>query len=129
GDARPRGATPLGRQPGRRTGSHQAGLPGRRRAFPPSPQNRGDVMKARFLLLPVAAITVASPVHATVYLSVEQAQEVLFPSASFTPDARTLTGAQASAIEKASGVSVRNRKLNLWRVSTGGWFIADEVVG
>ena len=28
-----------------------------------------------------------------------------------------------------SGVSVRNRTLRIWRVSSGGWFIADEVLG
>ena len=86
-------------------------------------------MKARFLSLPAAAIVVAVPAHATVYLSVEQAQQVLFPGAAFTFDVRTLTEAQSKAIEHASGVSVRNRKLQLWRVSTGGWFIVDEVVG
>jgi hypothetical protein len=26
-------------------------------------------------------------------------------------------------------VSVRNRTLTVWRVSTGGWFIVDQVIG
>ncbi|HTY66291.1 MAG TPA: FMN-binding protein, partial [Alphaproteobacteria bacterium] len=39
------------------------------------------------------------------------------------------TDAQVDAIEKASDVNVRHRTLQVWRVSTGGWFIADEVVG
>lgn len=53
----------------------------------------------------------------------------MFPGATFQPDTRTLTNEQAKAIEHASGVSVRSRHLKLWRVSTGGWFIIDEVVG
>lgn len=86
-------------------------------------------MRARFLLLPAATLVIASPVHATVYLSVEQAQALMFPGASFTQDFRTLTDDQASAIEKASDTNVRNRQLKVWRVSSGGSFIVDEVVG
>ncbi len=87
-------------------------------------------MKSKFLLLPLAPLVLAGgPAYATVYLSVEQAQALMFPGAAFTPDFRTLTDAQAKEIEKASGVSVRNKQLKIWRASTGGWFIADEVVG
>ena len=86
-------------------------------------------MKASVFFIPAAALVIASPVHATVYLSVEQAQTLLFPGESFTPDSRTLTDGQASAIEEASGTNVRNRELRAWRVSGGGWFIVDEVVG
>src|SRR5262249_28394857 len=66
---------------------------------------------------------------ATVYMSVDQAQKLMFPGATFTADFRTLTNEQAAQIRKASGVDVRSRNLKLWRASTGGWFIADEVVG
>jgi hypothetical protein len=86
-------------------------------------------MKAGLFLLPVAGVTIAVPAHAKVYLTVEQAQALMFPGAQFTRDFRNLTDAQASAIERASGVNVRNRTLQVWRISTGGWFIADEVVG
>jgi Na+-translocating ferredoxin:NAD+ oxidoreductase RnfG subunit len=41
----------------------------------------------------------------------------------------TLTDAQATAIEKASNTNVLDRQVRAWRASTGGWFIADEVVG
>ena len=86
-------------------------------------------MRAEFTLVPIATLAILSPVHATVYMSVEQAQKLMFPGASFTPDFRNLTREQAAAIRKASGVDVRSRNLKLWRASTGGWFIADEVVG
>jgi hypothetical protein len=87
-------------------------------------------MKSRFLFLPVAPFVLAGgPAYATVYLSVEQAQALMFPGATFQPDPRTLTNDQARAIEHASGVSVRSKQLKLWRVSSGGWFIVDEVVG
>jgi hypothetical protein len=87
-------------------------------------------MKSRFLLMPLAPfVAPGGPAYATVYLSVEQAQALMFPGATLQPDARTLTNEQAKAIEHASGVNVRSKQLKLWRASTGGWFIVDEVVG
>src|SRR6202007_1683100 len=32
-------------------------------------------------------------------------------------------------VEKASTVDVLSRQMQLWKVSTGGWFIVDQVVG
>lgn len=87
-------------------------------------------MKSNLIFLPMAGVVLAGgPAYATVYLSVEQAQAVLFPGATFQPDTRTLTAEQAKAIERATGVNVRSKQLKAWRVSTGGWFIVDEVVG
>jgi Na+-translocating ferredoxin:NAD+ oxidoreductase RnfG subunit len=78
----------------------------------------------------LAAIVVpGGPAYAAVYLTIQQAQALLFPGASFQPHTITLTDEQAKAIERASGASVRNRQLRAWRVSTGGWFLVDEVVG
>jgi len=87
-------------------------------------------MRAKFLLLPLEAMVVfAGPAFATVYLTIEQAQSVLFPNATFQPRTITLTEEQVKSIERASGVHVLNKQIRVWRVSTGGWFIADEVVG
>jgi Na+-translocating ferredoxin:NAD+ oxidoreductase RnfG subunit len=86
-------------------------------------------MKAELFFIPIATLGLVTPACATVYMSVAQAQAALFPGASFTQDFRTLTPEQMQAIEKQSGVNVRNASLQVWRVSTGGWFIADDVVG
>jgi hypothetical protein len=87
-------------------------------------------MKSRFYLLPLAAFATNPAIaHATTYLSVEQAQALMFPGAALRPDFRDLTSADVTAIERDSGVNVLSRKLKAWRVSGGGWFIADEVVG
>ena len=86
-------------------------------------------MKARFLILPLATAAIVSPAYAKVYLSVEEAQQLMFPGASFAKQAITLTDAQAKEIEKASHTNVLNKQLQVWKVSTGGWFIADQVVG
>ena len=71
----------------------------------------------------------APPAYATVYLTVEQAQAAMFPGASLAPDFRTLTDPQAAAIQKQSGERVANRQVKVWKVSTGGWFFVDQVVG
>lgn len=86
-------------------------------------------MRSRFLLVPAYALVAAAPAHATVYLSVEQAQALMFPGATLTPESITLTPEQMKAIEKDSGVNVLSPNLKVWRVSTGGLFIADQVVG
>ena len=87
-------------------------------------------MKAKLTFLPLAGVVLAGgPAYATVYLTVEQAQQLLFPGASFQRDWRMLTEQQVKAIEHASGVHVLSKELRVWRASTGGWFIADEVVG
>src|SRR5258708_1451899 len=87
-----------------------------------------DAMSSRFLF-PLAAIVISAPVHAATYLTVEQAQALMFPGASLTAAFRALTDAEVKAIERDSDVNVLSRSLRAWRVSTGGWFIADQVVG
>jgi hypothetical protein len=86
-------------------------------------------MDARFLLFPLAAVAIAAPAQATTYLSVEQAQALMFPGAQLAPEFRVLTDGQAEAIEKDADVAVRNRSLRAWRASTGGWLMVDQVVG
>jgi len=86
-------------------------------------------MQARFRLIPAAALTISVPAHATVYLSVEQAQALMFPGETLMAQPITLTDVQVSAIEDASDTDVLNKELKVWRASGGGWFIVDQVVG
>ena len=83
------------------------------------------------LIMPAAA---SAPAFAVQYLSVEQAQKVLFPGADqFEVWPVTLSTAQSSAIEAASGVRVRKAEIKAWRANQGGkaagWFVLDEVYG
>jgi Na+-transporting NADH:ubiquinone oxidoreductase subunit NqrC len=86
-------------------------------------------MRARFLLVPIAPIVIVAPVQATVYLSVEQAQEAIFPGAKLTPADVHLSDKQRDAIHEASGVRVSNRDQKVWKVEGGGWLIVDQVLG
>ncbi len=86
-------------------------------------------MHSRFLLIAAAPAAIVSPAAATTYLSTPQAQALLFPRATLTPDFRTLTPDEAKAIRAKTGVNLLTKQVKLWRASTGGSLIIDEVVG
>lgn len=76
----------------------------------------------------------ATPAFAVQYLSLEQAQKTLFPSAEqFEPVSILLTVEQRRAIESNSGVKVRVNEIKAWRAKQSGkatgWFLLDEVIG
>jgi Na+-translocating ferredoxin:NAD+ oxidoreductase RnfG subunit len=83
----------------------------------------------KWVWLPVMAIVAPYAAHAEVYFDVGQAQQAIFPGATFTKAPTTLSDAQAEAIEKRSGVNVRNKEIQVWQASTGGFFFVDEAVG
>src|SRR5438477_11857355 len=87
-------------------------------------------MKSEFavIALHVSAL-IRTSAFAAQYLIVDQAQQAIFPGKSFTAAPVKLTSVQRKAIEQASGVRVLHDEQQVWRVSGGGWFIVDEVVG
>jgi len=85
-------------------------------------------MRSNWLIVP-ATLAASTSGYATIYLTLEQAQAAIFPGASFSPAPVTLTPAQRTEIAKTSGVHVRNAEVRAWRVSSGGWFFVDEVIG
>jgi Na+-translocating ferredoxin:NAD+ oxidoreductase RnfG subunit len=86
------------------------------------------------LIVMPAALVAAAPALAVDYLTVAQAQHLLFPQADRFADAPVaLDDAQRAAIQKLSGVRQRWKKQAVWRAEKQeamlGWFIVDEVVG
>ena len=81
-----------------------------------------------FLLVPAALIGAPLAAHAVVYLSLEQAQQAIFPGGKAAPAPLKLTPEQRKAIEAASGVRQRTDEVRAWRVG-GGWFFVEQVVG
>lgn len=84
----------------------------------------------------LAAPLLATPllVQATQYLSVEQAQRVLFPTATaYAPAVLEITPEQLKTIERASSTRVVNRKPRAWRAQAGdsllGHVFVDQVYG
>ncbi len=83
--------------------------------------------RVEWLWLPVAALS--APACATQYLSVEQAQALVFPGARLSEAPVALDAAQLAAIGRAAGSAVAHPAYRVWRVEGGGFFVADEVIG
>lgn len=86
-------------------------------------------MKHLSVLLFAPAAIAAPAAYASVYLTVSQAQQALFPGAKLVDASVMLTEAQARHIAERSGVQTRRREQRVWRAEGAGWFILDEVVG
>ena len=88
-------------------------------------------MSARWTLLAPAALLAPASLaaYAVSYLTVEQAQQQMFPGETLAPAFVSLTDEQVRQIEARSGVDVRRREVKVWRASRGGWFVVDDVVG
>jgi len=85
--------------------------------------------RSSFTLLSAAMLATPSAVHATSYLTVEQAQAAIFPGEPLRPAFRQLTPAQIDQIKRASGAAPLSATLRAWHASGGGWFVVDQVVG
>ena len=83
---------------------------------------------SRIVALPLAALAVCQPAQALVYLSVEQAQQLMFGARPLAPLPLVLGAADISAIERDSGVKVYAGSLRAWKADDGYFFI-DAVVG
>lgn len=86
-------------------------------------------MNSRLLLIPLTAMAAVSPAYAVSYLSLDQAQALMFPGTLLTPVTKTLSAEQVSAVEKASGVKMASPQVQVWRSADGGWFLLDQVIG
>lgn len=85
--------------------------------------------RSPFLMIPFAALAVSPACYAVQYLSVEQAQALMFPNTVLTPLPVTLSAAQKKAIEQRARTKVRQSALKVWRAASGGYFLVDQVLG
>lgn len=81
------------------------------------------------LLLSSAALVLPRLAQAKTFLTVEQAQQLIWGAQVLTPAPVELSPEQQKAIEQASKVKVRNAKINAWKTADNGWFIVDQVLG
>ena len=86
--------------------------------------------------VPAIVVTeaVAAPACAVQYLSVAEAQQVLFPEADgFISSPVRLSNKQKEAVERYAGIRLRADEQPVWRVEKDGvsvgWFLLDEVYG
>ncbi len=84
--------------------------------------------ESRILIVPVAAVMACAPAQALVYLSVDQAQQLMFPGQTLTAIPLILSMEDIAAIEHDSGVKVYAGSLRAWK-SEAGYFFVDAVIG
>jgi Na+-translocating ferredoxin:NAD+ oxidoreductase RnfG subunit len=87
---------------------------------------------SKWIWIPATHVSIAlfaPAAYGATYFTVEQAQQAIFPGENFTQSFITLNKEQAQAIERRSDANVRNKELHVWKTSSDGFFIVDEVVG
>lgn len=84
---------------------------------------------SRIVVLPIAAFAICAPAQALVYLSVEQAQQLMYAGHSLSPMPLALSKEDVTAIEQQSGVKVYAGSLRAWKGDDGGYFFVDAVIG
>ena len=88
--------------------------------------------KSRWIWLPLAQVPIAffAPAsYGATYLTVEQAQQAIFPGEKLSQSFMTLTNEQTREIERRSDTTVRQKQIKLWKTTNGGFFVVDEVLG
>ena len=77
------------------------------------------------------ALTGLAPIYASakIYVSVEQAQKLLFPGTTLAPTPFIVSDAVQAQMTKASSVRHPFRGDRIWRSADGDWFVVDEVIG
>ena len=84
---------------------------------------------SRILVIPLAAAAaVSSPAYAIVYLTVPQAQQLMFPDQTLTAVPFTLSSADIAAIEKDCGFKFYPGSLRMWK-GADGYFSTESVIG
>jgi hypothetical protein len=82
----------------------------------------------RYELLFIPAVVASAPALADEYLTVEQAQALIFPGQTLVDSHFVLTDAQMAALMKQTAAPLARRQVRVWKVSNGGWFFLDHVI-
>lgn len=67
--------------------------------------------------------------HATVFMSVQQAQQAMFSAATMQKVAVQLSDDQVKQLKKATGIYHAFKGDQVYQVAGGGWFVVDQVLG
>ena len=81
------------------------------------------------LIIGLAATSAPIIAQAKIYVSVDQAQKVLYPNKSLTKNPIIITEDLQDRMRSASSIRHPFKGDRIWRTTEGGWFIVDEVVG
>ena len=82
-----------------------------------------------FLMIGLAAACAPLVAHAKIYVSIEQAQKILFPNKALTKNPIIITDDLQDKMRSASSIRHPFQGDRIWKTADGGWFVVDEVVG
>lgn len=77
----------------------------------------------------LAMLTNPIVVQAKIYMSTEQAQQILFPKKILSKAPIIITDDLQEKLRVASSIRHPFQGDRIWKTADGGWFIVDEVVG
>jgi len=80
-------------------------------------------------VLGLAMISAPIVTQAKIYVSVEQAQKILFPNKALLKNPIIITGDLQDKMRAASSIRHPFQGDRIWKASDGGWLVIDEVVG
>lgn len=82
-------------------------------------------MHQRLLLVP--AVLATAPALANEYLSIEQAQALIFPGELLHEAHFVMSDAQLQALSRQAGTAPTRRQVRAWR-SSSGWFFLEQAI-
>jgi FMN-binding domain len=80
-------------------------------------------------ILGMAMISAPIIAHAKIYVSVEQAQKILFPNKALTKNPIIITDDLQEKMRAASSIRHPFQGERIWKTADGSWLVIDEVVG
>ncbi|MGV0954092.1 MAG: FMN-binding protein [Fluviibacter sp.] len=87
-------------------------------------------MFKRFFVIAIAVIGLISGIaYARTFMSIQDAQKLMFPNAKLTKVPVIFSDAQLEEIRDRSGVREPEKGDQIWRTPNGGWFMIQQVVG
>ena len=86
-------------------------------------------MDSRWLVPSAIVLSAGTAVHGEQYLTVAEAQTVMFPGQRFSAATFVLTSDQARQISRLTGVRVPANEVHAWRAQSGAMVFVDQVVG
>jgi Na+-translocating ferredoxin:NAD+ oxidoreductase RnfG subunit len=82
-----------------------------------------------FAIVGLAMVSAPIIAHAKIYITIEQAQKILFPNKQLIREPIIITDDLQERMRVASSIRHPFQGDLIWKTADGGWLIVDEVVG
>ena len=87
------------------------------------------MLKRMFITAMIVVGLISGAAYARTYLSIQDAQKLMFPNSKLTRVPVMFTDAQLEVIRDRSGVREPEKGDQIWHAANGGWFMIQQVVG